>query len=307
MPPGHRARGSARARAAARAAACWRTRPEPRPPSPPTRRRDPAGAARAGTGAGRRAPPPRRRRSARDRPAHGRPLRSEIGGSAPRREDAVVGREVAVHEVLRGCVVRGAGIQAPEEQLDHAPRELGGDESLGRGVERADVQRARVAQRGARGARRKRLVHVNEVQRERAQQLLDRASHVHRHRSAMSRRRPRDRQRLPHRQHRDPGVRAHQGVVAQQRIEIPVGAPQRPPRPPHRLLRPRRRDDQNPMPPGSQQPRRALDERVDLMLSAPGMGRDVRDREPRGHHAEHRPASRSAPADPGVGLSPSRP
>ena len=75
-------------------------------------------------------------------------------------------------------------VEPPEEHLDEPARDLRREHPLGRRVERADVQRARVAQRGGRRTRRERLVHVDEVERRVVEQRLDRARHVDRHRHA---------------------------------------------------------------------------------------------------------------------------
>ena len=67
--------------------------------------------------------------------------------------DAVLGGEGLREELRRGLVAGQAGVEAAEDELDDAARELRGDDPLGRrDVERADVQRARVAQRGARAS-----------------------------------------------------------------------------------------------------------------------------------------------------------
>ena len=68
----------------------------------------------------------------------------------------------------RGGDVGGdARVEPAEQQPRQRPPELGREDPLGRHVEGADVQRPRVAQRDARGARRERLVDVHEVERQR--------------------------------------------------------------------------------------------------------------------------------------------
>ena len=69
-----------------------------------------------------------------------------------------------------------------------------GDDPLRRRVERADVQRARDAQRGRGDARRERLVDVAEVERRALEEVAERARDVERQRRA--RRGPARRQRL---------------------------------------------------------------------------------------------------------------
>ena len=68
----------------------------------------------------------------------------------------------------------GAAVEAAEEQLDEPARHLGRDDALGRRVERADVERVRVAQRRGRRARSERLVDVDEVERRVSSRLLER-------------------------------------------------------------------------------------------------------------------------------------
>ena len=116
-----------------------------------------------------------------------------------RADHRVVAREVALDQVAGGREARGAAVEAPEEELHHLARHLGRHEALGGRVERADVQRARVPQRGRRRARRERLVHVHEVELGAVEQILERARHVERqrHRAAAP-----ERKRLPDGHHR---------------------------------------------------------------------------------------------------------
>ena len=79
----------------------------------------------------------------------------------------VLRREDPLHQLARGLERRRARVEAAEEQLDEAPRDLGGEHALGGRVERADVERARVAQRDRRRAGRERLVDVHELRRRR--------------------------------------------------------------------------------------------------------------------------------------------
>ena len=103
-------------------------------------------------------------------------------GVAPGRSTRVVRREDPLHQLARGLERGAARVEAAEEQLDEAPRHLGGEHALGGRVERADVERARVAQRDRRRARRERLVDVDELDRRGGQRLLDRARDVQRRR-----------------------------------------------------------------------------------------------------------------------------
>ena len=107
----------------------------------------------------------------------------ELGrGAVAVGHEPVVAGEVARHQLGRRGQARGARVEAPEEALDEAPRDERREQTLGGGVEGADVERARVAQRGVGGARRERLVHVDEVELDGAQQFLDRARDVDRQR-----------------------------------------------------------------------------------------------------------------------------
>ena len=79
--------------------------------------------------------------------------------------DRVVAGEEARDQPARDVEGRQPGVEAAEEQLDEPARHLRRQHALGRGVEAAHVQRARVAQRRRRRAGRERLVHVHEVER----------------------------------------------------------------------------------------------------------------------------------------------
>ena len=87
--------------------------------------------------------------------------RRELGA---RPDHLVARRERALHQLARGVERRGPRVEPPEEALDEAARDLRRDDPLGRRVEGADVQRPRVAQRERGGARRERLVDVDEVE-----------------------------------------------------------------------------------------------------------------------------------------------
>ena len=95
---------------------------------------------------------------------------------------AVVAREVVAHELGGRRQACGARVQAAEEALHEAAGHERREQTLGGGVEGAHVERARVAQSGVGGARGERLVHVDEVELDGAQQFLDRARHVDRQR-----------------------------------------------------------------------------------------------------------------------------
>ena len=191
-------------------------------------------------------------------------------GGRARAHELVRRREPTRHELARGRPRRRAGVQPAEEQLHHPARDLRGDEPLGGGVERADVQRPRVAQRRRGHAGRERLMHVHEVEGDAVQQLLDRARDVDRHRGRPARRA--EGQHLAHAEHAHPVQRHLAGAH---------GAP----RGVHEVERVRGCDDRD-LVPALHEPLRGLaDEGVDLVAVLPGVRRDLRDAES-GHRPE---------------------
>ena len=127
---------------------------------------------------------------------------------------------------------------------------------------------------------RKRLMHMADVQRQDRQQILDRARHIdgqRRHAPASARQ---IRQRIADSQHprRRPRLR-------QQPLRILERGAQRLPRLPHRIMRPRRRDDHDTVPTPRQLRGDPLDVRRDVLgLTAPGIRRHMGDREALGRH-----------------------
>ena len=115
------------------------------------------------------------------------------------RDDRVLTGEEAAQQVGGRRVGRGARVEAPEDELHDLARDLRGDDALGRRVEGADVERARVAQGGAGHAGREGLVDVAQVERGALEEVGDRARDVDRQRrpTAAGQRR----QRLAHGQH----------------------------------------------------------------------------------------------------------
>ena len=233
-----------------------------------------AAAARAGTAAARRAPPRPRTRS------RAAPRRVRPGGrsrSAPGMDHGVVAGEVALDQVAGGGEARGAAVEPAEEELHHLARHLGRDEALGGGVEGADVQRARVAQRRRRRARRERLVHVDEVELGALEQLLERARHVERqrHRAAAPERQRLARRRAPR---RSPGRPQSASGSDAQRLDrrAPVA---------DQLARVRRRDHHHAVAAPAQLVRQPLDEAVDLVVLLPGPRGYLRNSRTRGGYA----------------------
>ena len=89
-------------------------------------------------------------------------------GVGARRDHPVVAREEALHQLAGGARSWRCGRRAGRTAAATAGRVSWVERIRSVGcVEAADVQRARVAQRDARGARRERLVHVDDVERQR--------------------------------------------------------------------------------------------------------------------------------------------
>jgi hypothetical protein len=201
----------------------------------------------------------------------------------PRAHDLVGGGERALHQLARGVERRGARVEPAEEALDEAARDLRRDHALGRRVERADVERARVPQRHRGRARRERLVHVDEVERRAAEHVVDGARYVERRSGRRAAPRRGERQQLPDAEH------AHAAVG----IEEVAGADQ-PPRLAHQLRRPRGREHDHPVPAPRQLIRQRPHERADLVLVLPRVRRDLRDGEALAHERGSLCASVSA-------------
>ena len=161
-----------------------------------------------------------------------------------RRHEPVVGREVALHQLRRRREARGARVEPSEERRHEAASQERGEQPLGGRVEGAHVERARVAQRSVRGARCERLVHVHEVELDRAQQLLDRARHVDRQRPCRPARAGGDVEHLPHRDY--PRLTAVGPL--QQALRMLARRPQCAPRRAHPFLRARGGEDQHAVP-----------------------------------------------------------
>ncbi len=167
----------------------------------------------------------------------------------PRPQQLVARGEIARQQLARGLIADGPRVHPPEEQLDELARDLGGEHPLDRRVEGADVQRAAVPERDRPGARRPRLVHVDEIQRRDAQRLLDRPRDVHRRRR-VDPLAPAREQQLAHPEHPNPTLGVEQILGM-----LPRG-PDQPPRLPHQLRRARRRQQQHPMAPSARAPAR---------------------------------------------------
>ena len=126
----------------------------------------------------------------------------------PRRDEVVGAREEALHQVRGRPAARRAGVEPAEENLDQRPRHLGGEDALGRLVEAADVQRTRMPERDRCRTGRKRIVDMDDVQLEPAEQLLERAAEVDGHRGRPRARPVRHGQARSHGQHRRSTVAA---------------------------------------------------------------------------------------------------
>ena len=131
----------------------------------------------------------------------------------------VAGREEAVHELAGRLAGDRAGVEAAEEDLDERPRDLGREDPLGRLVEAADVERPRVTQRRRSGARRERVVHVDDVEGDRAAA----AARACRETSSGKRRRAR----LRPARHRDPLADADAPAARRRRRPAPPSSRRR--------------------------------------------------------------------------------
>ena len=170
-----------------------------------------------------RDPPPR---SASTSPSPRPPaLHSAVG---PRRDQLVGAGKEALHQVRGGAAARRARVEPAEEDLHQGSRHLGGEDALGRLVKAADVERAGVAKRDRGRAGRERVVHVDDVELDPAEQLLERAAEVDGHRRRARGRAARHRQARAHRQHRRPAIAAGPlplpGAVEQRRRPL-AGSP----------------------------------------------------------------------------------
>ena len=112
----------------------------------------------------------------------------------------VLAGEVPAQQIPGGPEAGRARVEAAEQQPRQRPGQLGGEDPLGRGMKAADVERARVAQGHARGARSERLVDVDDVEGQAPQRVLDRPGHVDGQRGRTAPRR-RERQHLTHPEH----------------------------------------------------------------------------------------------------------
>ena len=148
-------------------------------------------------------------------------LHSAVG---TRRDQLVGAGKEALHQVRGGAAARRARVEPAEEDLDQRPRHLGGEDALGRLVEAADVERARVAKRDRGRAGRERIVHVDDVELDPAEQLLERAAEVDRHRGRARGRAARHRQARAHRQHRRPAIAAGPSRPSRSRRTAPRAA-----------------------------------------------------------------------------------
>jgi hypothetical protein len=189
------------------------------------------------------------------------------------RHDLVVAREEAPQELGGGAVGGGARVEATEHELDDLARDLGGDDALGRGMEGADVQRARVAQGRARDAGRERLVDVADVERGVLEEVGDRPGDVDRQGGAAA----------AGQRRQGFADREHAGLAG---LRIERGRAHRRTRLAHELVRDRRRDDEHAVPAARELLRDAVDEEVDVVTVLPGVRGDLGD----GQGLGHRPA-----------------
>ena len=171
----------------------------------PVQPRSAAAAARAGTAAAPRAPPGRRTRSAAG-PSYPRAhRRATRPGAAPRTPPGRTAASARAWPRTTPCGRRGGRRTARRSGARPASRARA---RRARGTS-PDVERARVAQRDRRRARRERLVHVHEVERRDHQHLLDRARDVQRERRHRAATGAGQRQQLAHAEDRGRRRRGH--------------------------------------------------------------------------------------------------
>ena len=209
--------------------------------------------------------------------------------------------EVAAHEVRRLTATRRTGIEAPKEDLHQRPRDLCRKDALRGLVEAADVERARVAKRERSDAGRKRVVDVDDVELDSAQERVKTLRDIERKRRAS---------RLRAARHRDAGAdgedrrSAVAGPLAPPRaVEESFGTRARGVDQAPRLTGPaaqaRGRGNHHAVPTLGELSRRALDELVDLVALPPRKRGHLRDREPicatRGHARSIGPRAPAAP------------
>jgi hypothetical protein len=199
--------------------------------------------------------------------------RAPIDRVRARRDHVVDAGEPAPHEPCRRVEARGAHVEAAEHALDELARDLGAEHALGGQVEGADVQRPRVAQRGAGDRGGERLVDVADVERDVGVQRLDRPRDVDRQGGAA---RGAGGQRLADREH----ARA---LALQQRVGAVAGGAQRGPGLAHGGVVVGGRHDQHAMPARRQLLGGTRHEAVDVVIGLPRVRRDLSDGQRRRH------------------------
>ena len=186
--------------------------------------------------------------------------------------------EEPLDQVLGGRATRRPRVEPTEEDLDQRPRDLGRERALVGLVKAADVERPRVAQRGRGDARGERVVDVNDVEVDAAEQALERLADINRQRRGAG---PRPAW------HRDPAAeRENAGALAlEQRRRVLLGFLDRRPRLANGAPRIRRRRDHHPVATLDQLGGDPGDEVVDLVPHPPGMWGHLGDGEAftRGH------------------------
>ena len=127
---------------------------------------------------------------------------------------------------------------------------------------------------------RPRIVNVDDVERDRLEQAVDRTADVDGNGAAPS---GRDlRQRLTCREHGNP---ARPVVAREDQLRLGAGRVQQPARLPHRLLRARRRDDRDAVATSGELAGGGRDPVIDLVVGVPGVRRDLGDRQALRRHA----------------------
>src|SRR6185312_5684825 len=221
-------------------------------------------------------------------PSGWRGLEDRLGDVGPGSHELVLAGEEALQELPCGLVAGQTLVDPTEEDLDQHPGHLSGEHPLDRLMEGRHVEGLRVPQRCRPGARGERLMDVEQVDRDGAQQALQRTADVER-----------QWRRAPPRTARQGDAladREHAGVFTlQHRRRIRAGLADQPPALPDRGPGLRRGDDQDSVATLGKLFRGPPDELVDLVPRPPWMGADLRDREGLPAHAAELTGARSGP------------
>jgi hypothetical protein len=110
------------------------------------------------------------------------PVSGVLDLSRSRRYHLIFAWEEPPHQLSRGLIAGDPGIEARKQESRQRAGELRREHTLRRGVKAAHIQGPGVAKGHAGGAGGKRLVDVDQIKLDGAQDLLDRARHIDRQR-----------------------------------------------------------------------------------------------------------------------------